>query len=322
MTVYITYDNEELTDGLGAQTLRIIGIYAIAKKYRINYLHSPIKETIEEFAHGVSNEDTLVSLMHQMNHLFYLPSSTERVVFDLEIRIRNLGLRSLMNLMVRYKFSRKAVLLRVCLPFGITDRKPSIYKIAIEFIKAKNVEFFSQKRQGSMVLHFRMGHGQIAPVANHVKPKLLPLEYFLNVLEKISSKASILGIEKLIIHTDLSDSERLWKPSPKRLEQNISQGEEIIDGQVRVPKSDVSKMFAGVENLNLEVKYCADFFETFKDMVNAEVLIISRSAFSYLAALFNTNLVIYPSGHGHARFGSWTSSDELGVPRDFKLLPW
>jgi len=322
MTLFITYDNEELTDGLGAQTLRIVGVYAISRKYRINYFHSPIKETIEEFSHGVSNEQELNLLMHQMNEMFDFPSSNKTVDFDIEIRSRTLGMRRLLSLILRYKFSRKNVLLRVCLPFGITDRNPKLYKKAVNHVKSSNKSFFDQKKIGYMVLHFRMGHGQKAPIANHVKPKLLPLEYFLSVIENISLKVSHLGVNKLIIHTDLSDKEKLWKPSPKRMRQNISYGEEIIDGNVLVPKSDVAKMFSDIKGFEFEVKYCADFFETFHDMVNAEVLVISRSAFSYLAALFNANLVVYPIGHGHAKIDNWLSSADLGVPNDYKLLPW
>ena len=321
MTLYMTYDNQEQTDGLGAQVLRIIGVYSIAQKYRIKYIHSPIEETIEEFAHGVMNDQDLTSLINQTNEFFKLPSSLDDFSFDLEIRVRNLSLRFLVRKFLRHQFSRKSVLLRVCLPFGITDRNPEIYKNTVEHLRGKRRKFLSERKKNQIVLHFRMGYGQRTPVSKHVAPRFLPLDYFLSVIQKISEKNLKSEVRDLLIHTDLSNKEVLWSPSKKTLRTVISFGGEIVDGKVLVPKNDVLKMFEVPEDFDIQVKYCANFFETFDDMVNAEVLVMSRSAFSYLAALFNKNLVIYPSSHGHAKLAHWISSDSLGVPSDYRLIP-
>ena len=321
MALYITYDNQELTDGLGAQALRIIGIYSIAQRYRIKYIHSPIRETIEEFAHGITDEDDLLKLIDRSNDFFYLPSDSYDSFFDLEFRIRNLSFRLLARMLLRYKFSRKSVLLRVCLPFGITDRNPDIYKYAIEHLRIRNSQLLTQHAELKMVLHFRMGYGQTTQVSSHVKPRFLPIEYYLSIIKVITEKGLNKGIDNLVIHTDLSNRRVLWMPSQKRLQQNISFGEDIFDGKVIVPKNDVYEMFKSVEGLNVSVEYCADFLETFIEMVNSDILIISRSAFSYLAALFNENLVIYPSNHGHSPLTNWITSDSLGIQMDYRLIP-
>jgi hypothetical protein len=321
MALYITYDNQELTDGLGAQALRIIGIYSIAQKYRIKYIHSPIIETIEEFAHGITNERDLLALINRANEFFHLPSVIHYPTFDLEFRIRNLNLRLLARMLLRYKFSPKSVLLRVCLPFGITDRNPEIYEHAIGDLRVRNSQLFHDCKENEIVLHFRMGYGQKTQVAPHVKPRFLPLEYYLSAIKVIAKNGLDQGIRNLVIHTDLSNKEVLWTPSAKRLRQNISFGEDIVDGKILVPKSDVYEMFKSVEGMIVNVKYGADLLETFIDMANAGVLIMSRSAFSYLAALFNKNLVIYPSNHGHSPLNSWIKSDSVGISMHYKLIP-
>jgi len=321
MALYLTYDNQAMQDGLGAQALRIIGIYSIARKYRIRYLHSPILETIEEFAHGIRVEKDLQCLVNRTNELFDLPTYSNVDSFDLEIKVHNLNLRLLVRMLLRYKFSRKSVLLKVCLPFGVMDKDPSSYEHATDYIRKKHGSLFKVSREEQVVVHFRMGYGQTTAVLKHVKPRFLPLDYFISAIQKMSEMKLSSQIKKLIIHTDLSNTKTLWAPSKKRLEQNISFGEKIVDGKVLVPKNDVLMMFSSIHGFDLEIKYCADFFETFFDMVNADVLIISRSAFSYLAALFNTNLVIYPSSHGHAKLDYWLSSNSLGLDQTYELIP-
>jgi hypothetical protein len=321
MALYITYDNRELTDGLGAQALRILGIYAISQRYRIKYIHSPIGETIEEFAHGIISEKDLLTIVNRVNDFFCFPSNVSHAPFDLEFRIRNLSRRQLARMMLMYSLSQKSVLLRVCLPFGITDRNPKIYKYAVQYLRLRNSRLVSYRGAAKIVLHFRMGYGQSTPIATHVTPRFLPKEYYLSVMEALKEKGLDQGVRNLIVHTDLSDKEVLWKPSARRLQQNISFGEEIVDGKVIVPKNDVHEIFKSVEDVSVEVKYGADWIDTFIEMANADILILSRSAFSYLAALFNENLVIYPSNHGHSPQNGWVTSEDLGIQMNYKLIP-
>lgn len=56
-----------MQDGIGAQALRLLGLYSISKFFRISYFHSPIVDLIEEFSHGSKEESDLQQLIVRVN---------------------------------------------------------------------------------------------------------------------------------------------------------------------------------------------------------------------------------------------------------------
>ena len=46
--LYITYDDTKIRDGFGAQGLRVVGIFSIARFFRLKYLHQGISEIGDE----------------------------------------------------------------------------------------------------------------------------------------------------------------------------------------------------------------------------------------------------------------------------------
>jgi hypothetical protein len=321
MPLYITYNNNELTDGYGAQLLRIIGIYSLAKITNCKYLHSPIRETIEEFAHNVSDQEQLDELTKEVNNFFALPGEEWPDKFDREVKVKSLGLRCFLKIYIRYIFSRKKVILRVVLPFGCTEKFPSIYRFAVSFIRRNNSTLFANHQTNDLVIHIRMGYGQKTPVARDVPPRFLPIEYYLAILKSLPHYLSLRDNIKVTIHTDVAPLNKLWKPTAKRLTQNINFGEIIEKDSFEVQGTDLNQYFHSTENLAFEIRYCDDFFKSFLDMACARNLIISRSAFSYLAALFNEGHIVWPYNHGHARLYRWFSSADFGIPTDYKLIP-
>lgn len=322
MPIFFAYDNTSLTDGFGAQVLRQVGIFSLAKFLGCSYLHSPIKETIEEFAHNVKSEEELDSLMEKVNDFFELPSDPAPLNFDKVLTFRDVGIRKLLVCLFRYRFSTQNVLIRILLPFGCTNRLPSMNKIAVRHIRKRNASRFSEHTRNEIVVHVRLGYGQRTPVAENVPPRYLPLEYYVKVLRKVIDKNSNDSVSyKALIHTDLAPTETTWKPTAKRLEQNRRFGEKVgIAGDIFIQGTNISNQFEDIPQLITEIKHCDDFFTTFLDMACADVLIVSRSAFSYLAGLFNEATVIWPENHGHAKLFRWISSSRYNIQLDFDLL--
>jgi len=67
MALYLTYDNQKLQDGIGAQALRILGIFSISQAFHIKYLHSPILKVVEDFTHVKNGKAMTVDLVSKMN---------------------------------------------------------------------------------------------------------------------------------------------------------------------------------------------------------------------------------------------------------------
>jgi hypothetical protein len=322
MAVYLTYDNESLTDGYGAQTLRIIGIYSLAKMTRSKYIHSPIKETIEEFSHNVQNQSELDSLTDRVNEFFILPSDSAPKTFSKVATVKSLDLKYLIRILCRYTFSNKNILLRVLLPYPCIEKFPSINKIATRYIRRNNSELFDARFRHEIVVHARLGYGQKSEKTDRAAPRHLPLEYFVQVIQLMRWKFFKKMIGKhIIIHTDLAPKTTFWKPTPKALNEVISFGENVFAKSILVEGNDISPYFQALEGFSFEVRYCSDFFETFLDLACARYLIMSRSTFSYLAALFNEGTVIYPDSHGHVKLQSWKSTSEIGLTTTYKLIP-
>jgi len=58
---------------------------------------------------------------------------------------------------------------------------------------------------------------------------------------------------------------------------------------------DLSKIDVGIDNISYHID--TDTFDTFHHLVYADVLVISKSSFSYLAAIYNRNTIMYLPSH-------------------------
>lgn len=321
MTLYLTYDNQQLQDGYGAQLMRIIGIYSLAKKFRLHYVHSPILETVEELAHNINNLEELSLLTDQVNDFFALPSSTDRKIFDEVVSVKSLGWKFFLKSILKYQFSKKNVLIRILLPFPVIERIPNAYAIGTKYIKLANKDLFRENLANEIVVHVRMSYGQSTTISPHVRPRFLPTDYYVDLLRARLSLNPDQREMKILVHTDMPNISRTWTPTAKRLQQNIEFGEKVIHGKINVIGKDLSKRFRELGCHKLEICYESQFLVAFLDMATAGTLIMSRSSFSYLAALFNENEVVWPSGYWHVKLRKWKQSGEFLSTQNYELIP-
>ena len=101
-TLAVTYANDQIQDGAGAQLQRIYGIYALSRFLRVPYVHSPIAHL---GYHGLSALEKNVpspDLLAEYNRVFHIPSDIDlpekRVIHEMPDadvasieRIRNAG---------------------------------------------------------------------------------------------------------------------------------------------------------------------------------------------------------------------------------------
>lgn len=314
------YNSQSMKDGYGAQLIRIIGIYGLARATGSKYLHKEILSAIEEFSYGVSgNERDLKLLTAKVNSFFELPSSKAPSAFDLTLDERSMDFFRLIKLLMRYGLSRKKVLVRILFPFPCTDRFPSLYRAGVKVVKRNRRDVFLNHSNHALVVHVRMAYGR-TNVPESQPRRHLPFEYFRLVISALRKHGEISNFERIKIHTDLSGKDTTWRPTQDALVQEISLGEPIVEGAIRVRAFDLSKEFHDLGSTRLDISYCDDFFQTFLDMSCANIFIMSRSAFSYLSALFSDKKVVYPENHGHGKPRGWISSLELGLDNTFTLI--
>jgi len=321
MAVFLTYDNQTLQDGLGAQALRITGIYAIAKAFGLKYSHQPITNVIEDVGQGPDGDSTQETLIADFNDFFNFPSDREPKSGANKISIRDLSLRVLFKVLLKQSFSRRDLVISVLLPQGVINRIPFLYKVSARHLRKSNKNLMELHFSNDLVAHVRRGYDEKYADLKYARNRHLPLSYYSDILEVLTAKRMVSDGSRLLIHTDLLNSPKTWTP----LQQGIVDGFNKNSGsdggkEIYLEAFDLSKEIVIPSTLIEDIRYCDPLFNTFLDMCNAKVLIQGKSAFSYLAGIVNPNLVIYPPKQTMAKLSNWKSAEELGVQLKDPLL--
>lgn len=295
----IQYDNRSFADGFGAQALRIVGIFSIARRYGLRYVHQPIHlDHPDELLGPDSSDQNLKENYRLLRALLALPSDNlpTRVNFKV-INRKTITRRILFKLILKSIFSRTGLILNLQLPQGITDYRPDILERGAVFIRSNLLQMSSSNPDKSLVLHVRTGNRTVKTPRFNALPQLRP-DYFKSVMEN-----SDLIRYKVIVHTDLF---------PEDLEAGTLT---FRSGQFADFLHELSTSYKA------EIKNYAPMIEVLFDMASCEILVMGNSALSYFAGLLNTNTVYWPPIHGHAKLSRWQKGPELVANRMTFLDP-
>jgi hypothetical protein len=214
------------------------------------------------------------------------------------------------------RFSRKNIVLRILIPFPILNKSPSLFNYGVKIVKSLNPSFFNSQDRRNVVLHVRKGYDEKYADLEYVKNRSLYLPYrnYSEILSALAKRATTSKRETIIVHTDLVQNTQKWRPSQSSIIERYREraGKGSIE-HIELPGVDLSKEVTFPCEFDFQIFYCDDFFKTFKDMCNAETLIMSKSAFSYLAGLLNDYSIIWPVSHNHSKLKHWIDSESMGV---------
>lgn len=314
MAIYLTYDNLTLQDGLGAQSLRMTGIFAVAKSFGLRYVHSPILGTIEDIGQGVGSDTPLLEVVASFNSFFNFPSDGYPKKGCLEISVHTLSIRKLAAIISRYRISRRDVLIKVLLPMGVLDRFPRLYRVAANFLRHHNKELLNNQETPSLVAHVRRGYDEKYANLKYAKNRHLPFSYFSDVISVVCDRFDLPAGSQLRVHTDLSRKSRVWRPT----QDSIVKGYQVNTGDINaiaipIEGYDLSGEIQIPNGFTLDIRYCDPLFIAFLDMCTTRVLIQGKSALSYLAGIVNENHVICPINQTHRSLPHWHTSLSIGV---------
>jgi hypothetical protein len=271
--LYITYDNNHLKDGFGAQYQRILGIYCIAKEFGLGYLHTGFQDIEYQGLLSLINGATkdFVDLCNQRT---FIPSDdvpTEDWLVDHTkvVHIKNLTFHTLMRYIRRCK--TETMLLRVAFPFGLTNAKPEIYR------HAKGLYQPMIKRNKTLTVGVHVRRGELHAVDSD---RMLPDQYYIDVVRHVYFALN----EPCVI-------ELYTEVAPKTICVDASvHGLAHVKGQQTIGV-DSTDPFNALPNL---VKYInEDALDTFDRMINCDVLVASRSSFSTCASYIKQGVTIY-----------------------------
>ena len=309
--VYLTYDNLAKQDGAGAQLQRIFGIFAVAKKLRLQYLHSDLVATAEELSHNLNSDKELGKLLQVVNEAFNLPSDILPANYR-EIRVHNMTPRKLLKLVLSAYLKRENILVRICLPFGLIEKYPDWYELAGDEIRKLKPEITSSPKN-QVVVHVRYGYKPIEGKNIASAPRFLPLAYYPLALAQLFAKENLDPSTRVVVHTDIPKSSGSWAPyQDTKIAELESIGYEFAGNRLQYETVDLKADYFS-DYANLTVKYSEPILETLEEMYTSKYLLMSRSSFSYIAGIINPNKVYIPRQHGHVKLNRWSwdfSEDE------------
>lgn len=299
----LTYDNSSSFDGTGAQMQRILGIYAICKSMRIPYVHSPISKMIITPLDPFQSEGELSQYLARLNSFIELPS--HKIVSDFNSRkeIQALTAANLLKIRFNSKTATKNPdLLAISNPFKVLNRMPELYRLAIEDLPIHRLS--NDKKR--IALHYRRGSNTLDVLPGESKPRALENSWYISVLKKYTRIWNGEGIDFSIdVYTDMPKESFIYYPN--EFQSDLwSYEPRYRNGEVEILGEDLRETLFSEFGNNLVVHHGGDPLGGLLAMSQADLLITSRSSYSYVAGLMNLHgKIIVPTGFWHKELKDW-----------------
>lgn len=302
--IALTYDNTASFDGTGAQVQRILGVYAVCKRFKIPYVHSRIADLIITPLDPFQTESELGDYLNRVNDYFSFPSSERNIDEDSKSLLQTLTRSKLLEIRIRNKIKfGQSETIAVANPFRILNQFPNIYRLAARDLNKPSVP--SPKKR--IVLHYRRGSNTLDILPGESSPRALFNEWYVKTLRKYVSK--YLETEEdfsVEVYTDMPKATFTYYPMT--FQSNLWANEpRYSDGAIEMLGEDLQETVFHEFGKLLTVHHGGDPLQGLIAMSQADILITSRSSYSYVGGLLNLRgQVIIPPGFWHQKLDGWT----------------
>lgn len=321
--VFLTYDNMHNTDGLGAQFQRILSVYCIARLFGTSYFHSPIVDFDEQMFKKMNSQSKL-AILSDWNALIS-PKVTSnlatKTTFDFTIGYLTPAKLNIIKMISR--IFHISVTLRLWNPRLITDKMPNCFEHGHDFLDPTiSSQSYVEHKRGDplrIVVHIRQGELRLSQFQH----RYLPFRYFEEILSIIIAEIRNRNMSfSLTIPVEPNMNNTFSGSAPEVIESiTIDSKNEFVtindSGEVKL----VFEKLDESANPHLSEAVWQDSGSSYLDfleMLNADILIISKSSFSFTAGLLNKKGIIIYYPFWHSVPSKWISGDGLNV-NDFAL---
>jgi hypothetical protein len=307
----LTYNNTAKTDGVGAQLQRIYGTYAIARLLGAAYLHSPVERVDYQGLSALEANAGDPCFHHEFNELFQIASDVTSAdgLFTISLPGISLALvNELADMFDRNQTGKKPVLVRLEVPYGIAEAFPDCYSVCKDISP-----FASPPRQGRplrVAVHVRRGELLVLD-----SDRMLPNTYYLGVAREVAASLDALELDYQIeLWTEVPRSAFTVQPDHHGMSHRISAPVAVA------PEMTGLDDFASVPKLVQRINGRA--IDCIRQLATADVLVMSRSSFSYLGGILNRSGVVLYHPFWHHAPSSWITVEPDGTfaRRQFESL--
>ncbi|HZO47501.1 MAG TPA: hypothetical protein VFB68_16510 [Xanthobacteraceae bacterium] len=329
--VFLTYADDIGTDGVGAQLHRIYGIYCLSRLLGTKYLHSPIGRCDYQGMDAFQNQEKDPTFVDSFNRRFTLPSDRPTMPSPSEVTLpvlpngrveRALGLRyggrrkqlspirlSKFGRIVAGLSKRNAeTVVRIGSPHALMDRYASGYEVC------KSLSPFKTSMPNKVLriaLHVR--RGELIFVNSE---RLIDNRYYVNIAHRLAAALESAQIPfELELHSELLQKESMVRPDDPAFRGRI---DEVL--QLR-PEQDPFQDFDVFPRLTRFIN--EPTMTCIERLATADILVTSKSSFSYLAAILNVDGIVLYHPFWHYPPDSWLvtkPSGEFDVQRFMRQM--
>jgi hypothetical protein len=288
--IALTYANDLLCDGAGSQLHRIYGVYGLARMLNISYYHSPLKKIGYQGMVALEKNENSLELLDRYNQLFHIPSDVELPSEHLQVSCVVGDEKFLADMLRKAKEEKdQFLLIRMVFVTPLTDGYPEVFRYAKERspFKKRNASIFR------IAIHVRLGDLLIAH-----RDRIIPNFHYVEVAQEVIDMLKEFNIPFICeLHTEFPEKPLLVTPQHHG-----------VDDRLKEPMVLVPEQY-GLQEFNalpyLEKHFNEDPIKALEALATADLLIMSRSSFSYLAAILNQTGVPVYFPFWHPRLPEW-----------------
>ncbi len=305
----LTYDNSTKPDGVGAQIQRVLAIRSLTHNLGLGYLHTGIDSVAVHPLDPYQSQAELDNFVKELNFVFdiestvTLDSSTAK-----ESKVRSLTFTTLLANVMKSFFQKKTILLRCLEPYAVSDLDPRIYVGIRGFLpnfEPINHDVFT------LGIHYRRGVGGMAVQKGESISRELNPNYFTEIANRVL-KDRLPATTKILLYTDApkNDLEFLPPPGQSDLWKNSPRFE---NGVMSVLGADPEILFTALDTAP-KVIQGGNPLQAIRELAGLDILIMSRSSFSYIGAILNTcGKIYFPKSFWHTPMIGWEVVSEGGA---------
>ena len=298
----LTYDNTR-HDGVGAQLHRIYGIYSISRLLGASYFHSPLAGVGYQGLAALEGNASDPEFHHEFNDLFKIKSDAVPADDCHKIELPSISLAVFQQIAARFDLDKtggRPSLVRLVMPFGIADRFPDCYEACKEISPFPAPALIPEGQPLRVALHVRRGELLVLD-----SDRMLPNAYYIRVAQQIARVLEALGSDYQIeLHTEVPSTEFTVRPEHRGI------GHRIPDPVVVSPEMYRLDEFSVLPRLVHYVNGRA--IECIRQLATADVLVTSRSSFSYLGGILNRKGIVLYQPFWHRPPSSWMTVEPNG----------
>jgi hypothetical protein len=299
--VAISYDNSSKPDGVGAQIQRLLAIRSLTKNLGLGYVHSGVASVAVHPLDPYQTPAEFQEFINELNSVFFINNYSDFISKDSNvIRKRTLSFQFLFQVIFSAKFFSKNTLVLCVEPYAVSDFDPNNYSgILQELPNFQPIEFSKL----SLGIHYRRGVGGMAVQKGEKISRELPVKYFVGLANELVQDQELAGSE-IIIYTDAPSVNLRYEPPANQLEL-WEQSPRFSNGIMDVLGVNHSDEFNALVWAPRIVQG-GDPIQAIRELAGLDILIMSRSSFSYIGAILNPNGDIYfPKSFWHPPLKGW-----------------